>query len=97
MAKSRKMNGYKLFVLETHRRKMLNGELTDLVPLFTILDPDWRALPEEVKNDYKTRAKAMNGPRPEDNAENDQHSLLGIENYCIRCWVKINAYKTESQ
>lgn len=58
MARS-KLNGYALFVQETYNRRILRGELIQLRPLYAALDHKWRALSDEVRQEYKDRAKTI--------------------------------------
>lgn len=54
-----RLNGYSLFVQEKYQRRLFGGELIQVRPLYTSLDPNWRALPDEVRQEYKNRAKAI--------------------------------------
>lgn len=71
MVPRKRLSGYGLFVFETHHEKLAEGTRVNLRRLFRILLPKWRSFPEEVKKNYKYRAKVVGYNHQNDNSVED--------------------------
>lgn len=59
-----KPNAYSLFVRDEFRRRQKAGEQVNFGSLFKQCDPQWRNLPEDVRQKYKDRAKSGGDSTP---------------------------------